>query len=531
MRRKLLSFIAWMSIASTVSFGQGNLERIVRHDAASGFTIITDTIGIDLSDYTSPLCNMKLSSVMKCNGNNLCTFRAYNYTAFFIYLDKTKTVSISHDNDRQMVIEDPPLKPGERYTLFVRNDTLCLRNMYGIDDKYWDENYQRWIETDSITNTCYEDEDFAVSFIDHGEWGYYTCFFDKKTGATYIFNADLNKIVRYHDSYFIISDIAIYEIKDPRTGLLMGEKPYTDWFSIAPKGETVISTKYQDYWEYEYSFADDHSQDTLFFSGYIYNDNLYVLAGNTEELYLAQVRPTDSSLGRDRREHPKFHKVLDLEKPGSWRPHHHNLSNNWNPYSSLGRFHVDWHTDAILDLHADTVHFTYLRTEPDTLQNLGPKAWTKIMDFLSDNIGKTTMDKVARFERELGGKPDNKIYDSSQNMTLPQHDNDEFKLTSYYHAIDEHDSFKVQYCYNKETNVVASVYIDFAETRHFDGENYIWKLEEERNITKDNLPTMMEQYLASPPDSIDMKNENYPGRYWHRHGHTYSLHDDCITIY
>lgn len=526
MKRKLFLFITWMNFASLVSFGQGNLERTVRQDAASGFTIITDTIGIDLSSYSTPVSNMVLEEVMDYRGNNLYFFGAYNYTSFFHYCDEYHIVSVSPDNERQTFIELPPqIRFGEfRYRLSSKDNQLYLRPSRDFKNKKpdlcWDDDSQRWIEVDNFATTCYEDEDFAVSFEPNGEWGLFTCFHDKRTGLKHLFNADMNKIVRYHDTYYIISDAVIYEVKDPRKGWVMDNTHYTQWAYHTPTAKTFISSKYKSYWDYEYYIGDDQSPDTLYFSGFIHDDNFYVLAGNKDELFLAQIHPTGQH---------KFQKVLSLEKMGQGFPYGPYMSNNWNPNRSLCMFLGNWNTDVILDLKSDTVHFTYLRTKPDTLQYLGPTVWPKMMDYFTDNIGKVTMDDVAQFEKLLGGKAAKEVRDSSNNGYFPQYGDSNFELISYYHAIDENDSFEVQYCCHKESNVAVAVFIDFERTRYYQGK--ISLFDENRTITKESLPGMMEQYLASPPDSIDMKYEDYPMRYWHRHGHTYYLHDDRITIY
>ncbi|MBR5716889.1 MAG: hypothetical protein IKX59_09915 [Bacteroidales bacterium] len=528
MSKKPLFVIAWMILASLVSFGQGELERTVRYDAASGFTIITDTIGIDLSSLSTPVSNMELEFVMDYRGNNLYFFDARNYTAFnnFDYRDKYHLVSVSPGNERQTIIEIPPKTRFGWLSYFLCSKNNQLYLWYSRESKNkkpdlcWDDNSQRWIETDIFSTTCYEDEDFAVSFEPQGEWGLFTCFHDKQTGLKHLFDADMDKIVRYHDTYYIISKAVIYEVKDPRKGWVMDNTPYDKWGYHTPKAKTFISSKYKSYWDYEYYMGDDQSPDTLYFTGFIHDDNFYVLAGNTDELFLAQVRPTGQ---------PKFQKVLTLEKIGHDLPFSPYMSNNWNPYRSLCMFHGNCNSDVILDMKSDTIHFTYLRTNPDTLQYLGPAVWPKMMDYLTDNIGKVTMDDVAQFEKQVGGKAGKGIKESSMNHCFPQSGDSLYELITYYHAIDENDSFEVEYCRHKESNVAAAVFIEFEQTRYYHVENRFF--DESRTITEETLSEFMEQYLASPPDSINMDNTVYPRKYWHRNEHTYFLVGDRITIY
>ncbi len=528
MSRKPLFVVAWMIFASLVSFGQRKLERTVRYDAASGFTIITDTIGIDLTSLSTPVSNMELEYVVDYRGNNLYFFGAHNYTAFnnCDYRDKYLIVSVSPGNERQSFIEIPPKTRfgWHSYLLSSKDNQLYLwysrESENRAPDLCWDDNSHQWIKVDNFSTTCYEDEDFAVSFEPQGEWGLFTCFHDKQTGLKHLFDADMDKIVRYHDTYYIISKALIYEVKDPHEGWVMDNTRYDKWAYHTPTAKTFISSKYKRYLDYEYYMGDDQSPDTLYFTGFIHDDNFYVLAGNTDELYLAQIHPTGQ---------PKFQKILTLEKMGHDLPVGPYMSNNWNPYRSLCMFHGNWNTDVILDMKSDTIHFTYLRTNPDTLQYLRPEVWPKVLNYLSDNIGKVTMDDVAQFEKQVGGKSGKGVRASFMNHYFPQSGDSLYELITYYHAIDENDSFEVEYCRHKETNVAAAVSIEFEKTRYYQGENRLF--DDSRTITKETLPEFMEQYLASPPDSIDIKNENFPERYWHRNGHTYFLHDDRITIY
>ncbi len=41
-----------------------------------------------------------------------------------------------------------------------------------------------------------------------------------------------------------------------------------------------------------------------------------------------------------------------------------------------------WTTDDIVDIHVDTIHRTYIRTMPDTLQYIGRQSLPKTIDYI-----------------------------------------------------------------------------------------------------------------------------------------------------
>ncbi len=200
------------------------------------------------------------------------------------------------------------------------------------------------------------------------------------------------------------------------------------------------------------------------------------------------------------------------------------ISDSWNQNGITGHFYEDRRTDAILEIHADTAHLTYFHPDgdQDTLLYLGQETWPKLMDYLSHNIGKATISEVKAFEEELGGKSDNYIFENTINGYFPQHDDPNYELIAYYHAIDDQDSFETLYCYHKETQIVASVFMSFHLTMLYYEEDYYERKKSHEKNVEDTLPKMAEQYLAQSPDS------DY---YWHKNDLTYNIYRNNLVIF
>jgi len=494
------------------------LKRSVRHDEASGFTIISDTIDIDMDKHASPVCDLTLDHYIQYRGKDVCLFIENNYTQFDTYQmydRKAHLASISYKDGEIIEMAAPPRGMSAYGDFFVRNDTLFYRDYYTRDEQhpgyYLDEVTQQWIEVDDIANFCFEDDEFIISYMPRGEWGSFTCFHDKQTGLNHLFGVPMNKILKYHNAYYIIADFAIFKLKDPHEGWIMDDTPYTSWEQFAPMAGKVISTKYNTIWDYE--FSDDRSQDTTFVSGYIHDDEMYILARASGETFLTRYLPS---------KHPTLQRLVTLGDIDLSMYNQYRLSNSWNQNGITGHFYENRRTDAILDIHADTVHLTYFHADPDTLRHLGQEAWPKLMDYLSHNIGKATISEVKAFEEELGGKSDNYIFENTRNRYFPQHDDPNYELINYYHVIDDQDSFETLYCYHKETHIVASVFMSFCQTMIYNEENYYKRSRSYEENFEDTLRKMVEQYLAQSPDSA---------YYWHKNGLTYYVHRNRLTIY
>ncbi len=85
-----------------------------------------------------------------------------------------------------------------------------------------------------------------------------------------------------------------------------------------------------------------------------------------------------------------------------------------------------------------------------------------------------------------------------------------YERIGYYHILDAHDTFWVGYCYNQQTQVLTSLFVEFCSTRYMDGNKG------EKRLDFNALDSIIIRTLSVPEDSVGK---------WIKNGNTYQLND------
>ena len=495
----------------------------VIHDKPSGYTLITNTVRINAQKYIARTQVMRLNKVERYRNRYACLFRYHDYTGRVPELLQGQgyvILSLSRDGQDFEQIPTPigftewnrgPL------TIQVVNDTLYFLNRGFTTGSYWDETLQEWHATDNIPTIYYEDEEdeeFTVKSLPRGEWGDYVQFHEKSTGSNYLFETPLTKIIKYDSAFYLIEPLHIRKISNPRSGWEMDDAiGYTKWGQYATPTGVVINTRYRDLIDYQ--FNEDHSQDTLFLSGFIRHDKLHFLVRAMDEVFIARYKKS---------RHSSFEKVLSLGK----LPLDEGCRSRQDKV--LADFKQSWQMDGILDIADDTVRTTYLRLDYDSLPYLGPQVIEQVIDFAQRNLGVATMDSVRAFEERIGGYSDGYLAETDSKgfittafvdrvlgtnfSSIRKDKGSGYERTGYLHVLDAHDTFWVGYCYHPQTQVLTSLFAEFAETGYLNGNSG------EKSLQFDELDSIITRTLSVPEDSVGK---------WIKDGKTYKL-DDSYNI-
>ncbi len=177
-----------------------------------------DSILIDLSEYAHPASKIELFDVKKCGGYYCFRFDgAYrdDYDGPYSIL-----IAASENGLKAKHIPLPDGVDGVRQ-IFERNDTLMMKSdderFYSFDPKKW-----TWSPITSRKEdrrgTSYEDDDWMVKYVDHGEFGYVSWFIDKHSLEEYAFVELGGRIRRIGNTFIVVTPTRIYEIPDPTIG-------------------------------------------------------------------------------------------------------------------------------------------------------------------------------------------------------------------------------------------------------------------------------------------------------------------------
>ena len=474
--KSLLSFVIFTSSLSVCAAKSSDFHVI--YDDKSGYTIITDTIELDANEYISKVHTMKLMNVESYRGGYICHFYYKNYTSYITLMDLGEgNFLLNIGKDGQDIYRLPI--PVEYYewnskstTTKVLNDTLFCFNP--SNNFYWNEDARQWMATDKkMSNDCYEDDTYAIYSEDRGEWGDFTRFHEKQSGLDYLFATQMTTALKFEDAYYIVGTFQLSKVSDTHKGWEMNDSiKFGKWASVAPPAEIAYGTKYRNLYEYRYS--DDHSQDTLFCSGFMRNGKMHFLVNGSEDTFIAKYKKGKQA---------SIEKVLSLGNiPVKYS------QGRMNQDELTLYFEEDRTQDGILNIDQDTIRITYINKHSDTLQYRGIAALEQVIDFAAKNTGKATLSEVKALEEKIGGVHDGitletdwmghasseyqkKITGMDLNKIMNEKEKEgDHELVNYFHAIDEFDSFCVGYCYQKESKILTTVWIESYKTNFPDSE-------------------------------------------------------------
>jgi len=484
----------------------------VRHDAKSGYTIITDTIELDANQYICPVHKMMLESVESYHGRYICQFYHRNYTSHVPFLNLGYgQLLLSIAKDGQDVFQMPaPLDVHEMdqepTRIKVQQDTLYFYNT--SKTYYWEEGARQWIETTekiSDDKEVYEDESYAIHSENRGEWGDFTRFHEKQTGFDYLFEAFMITAFKYDSAYYIVGPVQLRKVTDPHMGWKMDDSiKYGRWGQVTPPAGIVYSTKYRYLFQYENAY--NHSQDTLFCSAFMRSGQMLFLMRDSANTFIAKYVK-----GR----HGTIEKILSLgDIPIDYQ--HGRKNQNEVTHCIIQK---DWTKDGIVNIDKDTIRIRYIKKHSDTLQYMGIQALEQVLDFVANNIGKVTMNEVRALEGKTGGRHDGHILESTRDgnpsyeylakrlgknvasviNNSKENKEEGYESVNYYHAIDENSSFCVSYCYKQKTRILTTVMIELYKTNYLNSEYP--DFHRKSKIGYEEFASMVSKILSVEPNS------------------------------
>ncbi len=227
----------------------------VEHPAPS-FTLAFDTIRLDLDKYEMPR-GFRLFSACKWRG---CIYLLIGNTIL--------CVSESLDEVRAIASPDYDISLEE---LYVRHDSLLINGSKGDIDYvlYYSLEDDSWVPkvvAPRYADPIRDDDAWRLYFRDFGEFGGRLRFIDKATGQEYLYMINNERFIRYQDDYYLICHERIYRIHDPASY----------YAELIQK-------------EDEYELLEYPSINSCFASAFCLDGDLYVMANDKEETYIARL--------------------------------------------------------------------------------------------------------------------------------------------------------------------------------------------------------------------------------------------------
>jgi hypothetical protein len=196
--RIIISVITLLYVTTLYSYGQNTTN------SNGNLTINVDTININIKG--------RIGASVKYDGKYYCFFGTKSP-----YGGSTKRLYILSENGNVEQIVDMPKIISERYysDLFVKNDSIIVKDYYDKSSFYFDTKKSEWITINDVDDLVYEDDKFYVTYLDFGEWGGTMWFKDKKTNKEYEVASSVPIINKLNDIYYVTHGRNVIAIENP----------------------------------------------------------------------------------------------------------------------------------------------------------------------------------------------------------------------------------------------------------------------------------------------------------------------------
>ena len=202
---------AWVSLSC--GHGQGTLKVFIDEPH--------DSIVFDLTEYAMPASDIELADVVKANDRYYCLFVEKSRT----HWEHRPDILMCYSSNKREPYQIPLPESGrEPMGIFQRRDTLFLQIGYdGFEQKYYflnkkDNTWKPFAASSSFIDNKYDDKDWAVRYVEHGEFGDAMWFIDKASPNEYAFVGLSGKVHRIDTTFYIVGRTRVFELMDPSIG-------------------------------------------------------------------------------------------------------------------------------------------------------------------------------------------------------------------------------------------------------------------------------------------------------------------------
>lgn len=204
------------------------LSCSTRQDVHAGFRDEPqESVVFDFEEKALPASDIELNNVVKAGGMYYCHFSERRRSSWGPNTSPDHLVSFSF-NDRKLQWLPLPEEDGDLRTIFQHGDSL-FAGVYERNtvDRYkyycFDRKAGKWNPFDasaSFIDGCYDDDEWAVRHVAHGEFGAAMWFIDKRTSQEYAFWDMSGDVHRIGGTFYVAGWSRVYEIADPTVGFL-----------------------------------------------------------------------------------------------------------------------------------------------------------------------------------------------------------------------------------------------------------------------------------------------------------------------
>ncbi len=363
------------------------------------------------------------------------------------------------------------------FGLFIRNDSILIKNDRDHETFYFDTRYLQWIKVKEADDLIFEDEDFYVTSMDFGEWGNTVWFRDKKTGKEYELGSNSKNVNKINNTYYLTSDDKIIKINDP---LKLKSSDLNYYYETVEKSdsfyngsESLIGSELifkKQTQEYEWL-----TQKFYITTSFISDNQLYHLCVDSNLLYIGKV---DNGIMKPLR-------IIGNDLiVYSW---HHSLNGKIQKENRQTLVFVTKNENyfGIIELIDDKIYIHYFKHDLVPVKHLGPenanRAFANTFEYINSNIDSMHLRQLDSIELEMGGL-DLKHGQKRElgDFFYPNKIKLDFEGTKIYLKVEDstfHNT--VEYFYTKEDSLVKTILFEWSDHK------FANKLTESSNIVEE----------------------------------------------
>ena len=429
-------------------------------------------------------------------------------------------------------LEDYPdeLRHGVYNDLYVRHDTLFI-STYGSwhqNDYFFDTTQRQWVETEKQSALVYEDNDYQVFTIDHGEWGDFTWFSNKHNGNQYVMPND-GFVRRIADTFFVVGSAYIISVSTSQLEQSLtapiSYREAADKYMFYNDPAFLVNDSTPRFIEHserflltDYNYFTLYEADTLFLGSYVADDTLFLLTklfDNNALMYLDGNKPTLIDKRLD---------SCDIIL------YHNSIRGFLQTDRLLLPFMKDKTTMGLFDLKGRQCNTLDIHIAVDTLQHLKADPFIQTIQYLSDNWGKLKDSDLRKYEESLGGSfilSDPPTYEP-RNGYFEDLGLRNCHVDWFFKTIDTLFTIETEYCIDNNTHLAKAVFLDYMHPINYRDKTYISAESRERKEAQ--ITANLKEQL----DTLCGKAKSYEDYLeWHYSSLTIELYtrDNRILIY
>ena len=328
-----------------IACGQ-NRPRVIQQE---GFTLIYDTLNVDVSKVIGLDKTLRLQFALPLEGGYLCAFeqncqRPQRYLLW------------ANSKTGQTHIVDFPYKNHLYWSFKKRNGAVYMKYPEWCDTMWrFEPEREIWEDASSEMNVVYEDEDYRVYCKRMRYPPYHTWFMDKRTGEQFFFPVATGQVLRFNGYFYFTDSERFRGLADPKVGFLCDSLSSYEAALAEPSGMMPRSLR-SHLGEmkligniYAFGEGDDGwygcegspypPSDTILNASFLAKESLYQIVTDPETSWIAQV--TTDGLKR----------IVNLGKP----------YDAYHIGQSILLYYEDDGQDAGIIELGDTLHFHHLR--------------------------------------------------------------------------------------------------------------------------------------------------------------------------